>query len=260
MRLAVLVAFLAGCQLVFPLEAPDSEVVPFCAEAIGHDEDLDNIDDACDLCPTEDVAQVDADQDGIGDACDPAPMASCEQRVLFEGFAAKPPFLLTTDGWVHDRDDMLRADSATGNQTMLIPSRMFRDVRFRASVTLIELDPLAMTNAFSLVSGSMVSGDLPITGYSCGIARNGKDIFDVQIENVVTTTVESVRLTGSPLRDFTFEIVNRPGGVINCTVSGGGQVDLLAGVDMASGEVVVLSDDIAARVHWIEVIANTCPP
>lgn len=55
-----------------------------CTIAIGHDEDGDGIDDACDVCPhLVDPDQLDSDGDGIGDVCDPEPMNGRQHLVLF---------------------------------------------------------------------------------------------------------------------------------------------------------------------------------
>ena len=73
-----------GCgRLRFdPLEPPDDAVL--CSSAVGHDEDGDGIDDACDVCPhVVDRAQLDSDGDTIGDACDPEPNVPRQSRLLF---------------------------------------------------------------------------------------------------------------------------------------------------------------------------------
>jgi hypothetical protein len=57
--------------------------------AIGHDEDLDGLDDACDVCPQRADSQVDTDGDGIGDACDLQPTQ--ERRTLFDPFTGPRP-------------------------------------------------------------------------------------------------------------------------------------------------------------------------
>jgi hypothetical protein len=51
---------------------------------IGHDEDGDGIDDACDTCPQRAGAQLDSDGDTIGDICDLSPAQ--ESRTLFDPF------------------------------------------------------------------------------------------------------------------------------------------------------------------------------
>jgi hypothetical protein len=78
---------LAGCDVIFKLEGPPPQGPPPCEDGIGHDEDGDGIDDACDNCPaTANVPQDDSDLDSVGDACDPTP-GGADQIVRFESFA-----------------------------------------------------------------------------------------------------------------------------------------------------------------------------
>lgn len=54
---------------------------------VGHDEDGDGVDDACDDCPhLADPAQIDSDGDGVGDVCDPEPAMPRQQIVVFDPF------------------------------------------------------------------------------------------------------------------------------------------------------------------------------
>jgi hypothetical protein len=63
------------------------EAGPSCASPVGHDEDRDGIDDACDGCPhLADAQQLDTDRDRVNDACDPNPSSPRERIVLFDPF------------------------------------------------------------------------------------------------------------------------------------------------------------------------------
>ena len=87
--LAVLLA-LAGCDQVFSFDLPDGATVPPvpCANEVGHDEDGDDIDDACDSCPgTANPEQGDRDGDGVGDVCDPRPDVAGDVLHAFYTFA-----------------------------------------------------------------------------------------------------------------------------------------------------------------------------
>lgn len=104
-RLLCLVV-LGGCQLVFAAESS--------CEPIGHDEDQDGIDDACDACPH--VADPDQlavnDSDAVGDICDPSP--DPDQIVLFESFAgpsAQGRWRDQTNQWTIPDDDNLTFNS-----------------------------------------------------------------------------------------------------------------------------------------------------
>ena len=68
--------------------SPDS--VDPCAAPMGHDEDGDAVDDACDTCPHVATAQqLDGDGDGVGDVCDPAPGTPGQRIAFFDAFAGR---------------------------------------------------------------------------------------------------------------------------------------------------------------------------
>jgi hypothetical protein len=58
-----------------------------CPTPVGHDEDHDGIDDACDGCPhVVDPAQIDSDGDGVDDVCDPSPLVPGQHIAFFDPF------------------------------------------------------------------------------------------------------------------------------------------------------------------------------
>jgi hypothetical protein len=107
-HLALLACILAtGCDYALRLDevpAPDGDAQAPCVE-IGHDEDSDGLDDACDPCPFDANNAGDADSDGIADTCDPDPTTP-NKVLLFEGFGARAPALtaaggsIMNDAWV----------------------------------------------------------------------------------------------------------------------------------------------------------------
>ena len=90
MRVAWLVVF-AACGR-FGFDATVDAPAPACAIAVGHDEDGDGIDDACDGCPhIADPDQIDSDGDGVDDVCDPNPSVPTESIVRFDPFTSLRP-------------------------------------------------------------------------------------------------------------------------------------------------------------------------
>ncbi len=77
-------------QRAEPSDADMADASP-CAP-VGHDEDGDGLDDACDLCPhVADGAQQDRDGDRVGDVCDPNPDAIGDRIAYFNSMQALRP-------------------------------------------------------------------------------------------------------------------------------------------------------------------------
>jgi hypothetical protein len=84
------VVVLAACGRV-GFDAHDSGSSRPCIP-VGHDEDGDGIDDACDGCPhIADPDQIDSDGDGVDDVCDPNPSSPRERIVFFDPFTSARP-------------------------------------------------------------------------------------------------------------------------------------------------------------------------
>jgi hypothetical protein len=107
---------LAGCGRLAFDDLPDHDaavdaVAFVCAAPVGHDEDHDGIDDACDVCPhVPDPAQADRDGDGVGDACDPRPDTPGDHIVFFDPFTSVRPEWTFSGNWTI-ANDQLQVDS-----------------------------------------------------------------------------------------------------------------------------------------------------
>ncbi len=95
----------------------DTAVV--CAAPVGHDEDRDGVDDACDVCPHLSDDQADGDGDRVGDACDPEPTVPRQRIVMFDPF-------LSLARWSKSSDESVDNDAAvllssTGTKALFQP-------------------------------------------------------------------------------------------------------------------------------------------
>ena len=86
----ILLVTAAGCgRLAFDAPASDAAAdARVCAAPVGHDEDGDGVDDACDGCPHLVDDQRDRDGDGVGDACDPEPTVGRQSIAMFDPLIA----------------------------------------------------------------------------------------------------------------------------------------------------------------------------
>jgi hypothetical protein len=75
---------------------------------VGHDEDGDAVDDACDSCPSyANPPQADGDQDGLGDACEaPGDPALWQTVVSFDPFVAPPGATWDLGDYTHAPDEL----------------------------------------------------------------------------------------------------------------------------------------------------------
>jgi hypothetical protein len=177
-RLSLLV-LLAGCDKLFDLEhvsrkdaggdgdnTPDGDA--FVCNAIGHDEDTDTLDDACDTCPTfAGTATMDMDTDGLPDECDRNNAPTGADKILHY--------------WSFSRDD--RTDFAITGGTPTYLGTNNGSIVVGANTIFETTDPYPLTRVDFHVAGIMLPG--------------GTAVVDVQIGGVTLCTVSGGACSGT---------------------------------------------------------------
>lgn len=264
---ATLLLFLTGCEVLFPRTAEQPadalEDAGTCATAIGHDEDGDGIDDACDVCPAVPDNGEDADGDGVGDACDPLPDNNCEVRLKFEGFGAIPADLLLEGAdWSIGGDDLIQA-SPSGIRLAHWPATMsFDDVTLRAELTITGSDAAAFNNTVEIGSGGETTGVEPSAGRGCQLHREEMKNTVVLVDENPDSVITSGTASGNLADTHTLELINGADGFLSCRLTGvrsSGMASTAGTNPKSMGELFVWADDVAVRVHWIDAIQNLCP-
>jgi hypothetical protein len=108
---------------------------------IGHDEDADGVDDACDVCPHIADDQTDSDGDGVGDACDPSPLPK-EHIELFD------PFTSMLASWSYNGGEVFTGDA------IWLPSTTVGASMREQLVEEPTIDAFTLIGAFGNVSGA----------------------------------------------------------------------------------------------------------
>lgn len=157
---------------------------------VGHDEDGDGVDDACDLCPQRvpDGAPVDGDGDGIGDECDVSPLA--QTREAFDPFTGA-----RSDVWAMMNatyvGDAVRFDNLTSGNGAYMAGTPGRET-FEITGNLVQSDP-----AQSLVSVSI--NNSANGAYYCELFDGGADVrlnFTYTPDQVAYTQIDTALLPG----------------------------------------------------------------
>ncbi len=143
-------------------DRPDGSKV--CAP-VGHDEDADGIDDACDVCPHRaDPAQADGDGDHVGDACDPEPGNPRQRIVLFEPFTDLQGWSAISNETSNGEDAVLAASGGAGRAIFRLYDPMTDLFEIGASTS----NPGAGQSIVQLAFGSAGTSE-----YYCELYDNG---------------------------------------------------------------------------------------
>ena len=190
MRAAAIV-ILAGCgRLHFGTLAAGSEDATVCATTVGHDEDGDGVDDACDNCPhVANADQVDSDGDGVGDACDPYPASPTESIVLFDPFTSIDP------AWAFQAPPIFDGDSFTFDT--------------RGNVTWSAKRPIVAGNDLFEIGAEITAGD-PTNQRQLLVELRGPEPAFYYCELEGYSTFNSSKLAFTYTLDSTNFMVNDP--------------------------------------------------
>ena len=195
---------LAGCGRVgFDLragagDATGDSTLPRPCHPVGHDEDADGIDDACDVCPhLADPAQADSDGDGVGDACDPEPANPRQQLLVFDPFTTLDPRWQAMSG-AYVAGDQLVLPAAT--------SASFLDWTEVATQDRLEIGGATMTKgATPAVLGLFIDQSSTVATYYC-------ELFDdTSMALQFTYTYDQVTYTHDGVAPATSRLANGTG-------------------------------------------------
>src|SRR5688500_3777092 len=156
LRHAVVVAILAtGCG------GSSSE----CDGEVGHDEDGDGSDDACDACPYADDNDLDEDGDGIAGICDPDPTTT-NSVLKFAGFAAEDAELTLTGGAIEDGTFRVRSQAGA-----VLWGDSIDDAWVIAGVTVDAIDPAGVRALGVVVDAKAVARVMLPDGTYCAVGE-----------------------------------------------------------------------------------------
>lgn len=249
-RLAVLVIVLAACG------SGDE-----CDREVGHDEDGDGRDDACDPCPFADDNDLDDDGDGIAGVCDPDPAAP-NTVLKFAGFGAPDDELTITGGTVEG--DAFHVQGSVMSGAALWSANVDR-VWVVAGVTVDQIDPAGSREVGVVVDASTVGGTTLPNGTYCAVGEADVPVPSTDYIEVFTRqqpaadetlASEQAVLYLSGLKQAVIQAAHT-GGPLSCAFGVPGNRAIIAGTPMpapARGQVGVFGFAVDAKFSFLYVL------
>ena len=204
--------------------------------AVGHDEDHDGIDDACDNCPaTSNTDQANTvDDDLVGDACDPAPALGGDELARFYSFsdsAEAATHWQTSSLWTFANDafvfDGLTVGSGPGTAVHLLDPRPAPPFQIQARVTIDEVDR-TQAEAITIVNNAAAADpDL-----QCSIEHlvAGGDLASTYVTATTSKPLEGGSYAATAQFLVTSTVTTRS---LTCLVDGGGANQAEVNVDIS---------------------------
>ncbi|MBU1242314.1 thrombospondin type 3 repeat-containing protein [Myxococcota bacterium] len=167
-----------GCRSGTLACAADCQFFALDGCQVGHDEDLDGVDDNCDNCPSvPNPLQSDGDGDGLGDGCEqPLAPQSLSTLAHFDPFLSTlPDYTLQTGTWTPGTDMILGQTGTTGGTLLHATSFYLVDYAVEATLTLAPTNENGENWAGVIVAWKG-TGPTTTAGYTCLYARDEKAV------------------------------------------------------------------------------------
>lgn len=217
-----------------------------CTGAVGHDEDGDGVDDACDVCPHLADNQSDADGDRVGDACDPEPANPRQKIVFFDPFVSLAGWTAVTNESIDNDAALLRA--STGIRAVhrpYVPQTDYFEMGVETLATGPGTQSLVMINLDTGAAGNyyceMFDNGTPLLQFT--YTFDGVNFLHPQTTNAPTRLVPtSARLQMA--RDATN---------VRCGAVWAGQQLAASGATpaLAANELVIYAENIDVRIRYM---------
>jgi hypothetical protein len=245
---------LAGCgRISFDGLASDGGGDARVCTPVGHDEDGDGVDDACDVCPQLAGPQTDTDGDGVGDACDLHPEA-LDTLTLFDAFTTRRPEWTssTSVSWQGDTVDLPGAGDSIGIERIGTPAR--------ASFELGGTVQLGGAGTRQIA----IEARMGVAAYYCEIYDDGAGTLSLSLtytpDGVAHPHVQDMLIPGTRFENAPFRIVmdnRRPD--VQCLADVSGMRYQVGGAvpDDLTPDMLVLGDNNLQSIwnYYIEVAA-----